>query len=77
MLFKDMKICLIEYFKDLASDFGYQNKIIGDTIIKHLFTQIENPTLIGTSRPALNILLNELQNEDYLKFDRKEIIIKK
>jgi CRP/FNR family transcriptional regulator, cyclic AMP receptor protein len=34
-------------------------------------------TLIGTSKPTLNILLNELKEEHYLDFNRKEIILKK
>ena len=30
----------------------------------------------NTSRPTLNVLLNELKAERYLHFDRKEIILK-
>jgi hypothetical protein len=33
--------------------------------------------LIGTSRPTLNILLNELKEEKVLNFSRKEIRIYK
>ena len=34
-------------------------------------------SLIGTSRPTLNILLNELKEEKYLEFNRNEIRILK
>ena len=34
-------------------------------------------TLIGTSRPTLNILMNELKDEGFLDFTRGEILIKK
>ncbi len=77
LLFKDTKTRLKEYLKELAEDFGYTNQISGDIIIRHPYTQKEIATLIGTSRPTLNILLNELQSEKYLSFERKEIILKK
>jgi len=77
LLFKDTKTRLKEYLKELAEDFGYTNQISGDIIIRHPYTQKEMATLIGTSRPTLNILLNELQNEKYLSYNRKEIIVKK
>lgn len=77
MLFKDTKTRLKEFIKELSEDFGYKNVITGDTIIRQPYTQKEMATLIGTSRPTLNILLNELKDENYLDFNRKEIILKK
>jgi CRP/FNR family transcriptional regulator, cyclic AMP receptor protein len=77
LLFKDTKTRLKEYLKELAEDFGYVNQISGDIIIRHPYTQKEIASLIGTSRPTLNVLLNELKEEDYLNFERKEIILKK
>ena len=76
LLFKDTKTRLKEYLNELALDFGYKNNITGYTVIRHPFTQREIASLIGTSRPTLNILINELQEEGYLNFDRKEIILK-
>ena len=76
LLFKDTKTRLKEYLNELALDYGYKNAVSGDTVIRHPFTQKEIASLIGTSRPTLNILINELQEEGYLNFDRKEIIIK-
>ena len=77
LLFKDTKTRLKEFIKELGEDFGYKNVVTGDTIIRQPYTQKELATLIGTSRPTLNILLNELKDENYLDFDRKEITLKK
>lgn len=77
LLFKDTKTRLKEFIKELSEDFGYKNVITGDMIIRQPYTQKEMATLIGTSRPTLNILLNELKDEHYLDFNRKEIILKK
>lgn len=77
LLFKDTKTRLKEYLNELALDYGYENAVSGDTVIRHPFTQREIASLIGTSRPTLNILINELQEEGYLNFNRKEIILKK
>lgn len=77
LLFKDTKTRLKEFLKELGEDFGYVNKVSGDVVIKHPYTQKEMATLIGTSRPTLNILMNELKDEDFLDFTRGEIILKK
>lgn len=77
LLFKDTKTRLKEFIKELSEDFGYENVVTGDMIIRQPYTQKEMATLIGTSRPTLNILLNELKDEDYLDYNRKEIILKK
>ena len=75
MLFKDAKTRLLEFIRELADEYGFVNVITGDTVIKHPFTQKEIALLIGLSRPTLNILINELQNENVLSFERKQIIL--
>lgn len=77
LLFKDAKTRLKEFLKELGDEYGYTNVITNDVVIKHPYTQKEIATLIGTSRPTINLLLNELKSEKYLDFDRKEIILKK
>lgn len=78
LLFKDTKTRLVEFLDELCSDYGYDCQETGDHIIKHPYTQKDIASLIGTSRPTLNILLNELKDENYINFNRKEIrIIKK
>ena len=77
MLFKDAKTRLLEFLKELADDYGFKNAVSGDTVIKHPFTQKDIASLIGLSRPTLNILINELQDEKVLAFERKQIILYK
>ncbi|WP_317167348.1 helix-turn-helix domain-containing protein [Winogradskyella costae] len=61
--------------KELCQDLGYDYLDTGDKVICHHYTQSDIASLIGTSRPTLNILLNELKDENYLDFYRKEIRI--
>lgn len=77
LLFKDTKTRLLEFLDELCDDYGYNCPKTGDHIIKHPYTQKEIACLIGTSRPTLNILLNELKEEKILAFNRKEIRIYK
>ncbi|MFY8165881.1 MAG: Crp/Fnr family transcriptional regulator, partial [Sediminibacterium sp.] len=77
LLFKDTKTRLKEFIKELSNDFGFENPISKDIIIKHPYSQKEIATLIGTSRPTLNGMLNDLQEEKYIEFERKMIILKK
>lgn len=77
MLFKDAKTRLLEFIKELADDYGFVNAITGDKVIRHPYTQKDIAVLIGLSRPTLNVLINELQNENVLTFERKEIILRK
>lgn len=77
LLFKDTKTRLTEFLNELCDDYGYNCEETGDHIIKHPYTQRDIASLIGTSRPTLNILLNELKEEKFLDFGRKEIRIYK
>lgn len=77
LLFKDTKTRLIEFLDELCSDYGYDCEKTGDHIIQHPYTQKDIASLIGTSRPTLNILLNELKEEKIIDFNRKEIRIMK
>jgi CRP-like cAMP-binding protein len=76
LLFKDARTRLIEYLTELKTDLGV-NLANGDILIKHPYTQKDMASLLGISRPSLNILMNNLKEENYLDFNRKEIIIKK
>ncbi len=75
LFFKDAKTRLLAFIKDLA----HENSTIqnNQTIIKHHYTQQDIANLIATSRPTLNILLNELKEDGIIEFNRGEIIIKK
>ena len=77
LLFKDAKTRLVEFLDELCDDYGYDCPKSGDHVIKHPYTQKDIASLIGTSRPTLNILLNELKEEKVIEFSRKEIRIHK
>lgn len=77
LLFKDTKTRLLEFLDELCKDYGYDCEKTGDKIIQHPYTQKDIASLIGTSRPTLNILMNELKEEKYIEFNRKEIRINK
>ncbi|GAA4107115.1 Crp/Fnr family transcriptional regulator [Aquimarina addita] len=76
LLFKDTKTRLMEFMNELKDDFGYCCPYSGDTIIQHPYTQRDIANLIGTSRPTLNILMNELKESNRIDFHRKEIRLK-
>ena len=73
LLFKDTKTRLIGFLDELCTEYGYDCEKTGNHIIKHPYTQKDIASLIGTSRPTLNILLNELREEKIIDFNRKEI----
>lgn len=76
LLFKDTKTRLIEFLQELDEDYGCCCPKTGNKIIKHPYTQKDIATLIATSRPTLNILMNELRQDNFLDFTRKEIVLK-
>ena len=77
LMYKDTKTRLREFLEELCTEYGYDCKKTGDKIIHHPYTQKDIASLIGTSRPTLNILLNELKQENVIEFNRKEIRIHK
>ena len=76
LLFKDTRTRVIEFITELEKDYGTP-LVNGDILIKHPYTQKDMASLLGTSRSTLNIIMNTLKEENYLDFNRKEIIIKK
>ena len=73
LLFKDTKTRLIEFLNELCADYGHDCLKTGDKIINHPYTQKDIASLIGTSRPTLSILLNQLKKENKIDYNRKEI----
>lgn len=76
LLFKDTKTRFVEFLEELKEDYGYCCPETGNMIIKHPYTQKDIATLIATSRPTLNVLMNELKENNFLDFSRKQIILK-
>lgn len=77
LLFKDSRTRLMEFLEELCNDYGYDCLQTGDHIINHPYTQKDIASLIGVSRPTLNILMNELKENDIIDFNRKQIRIYK
>lgn len=73
LLFKDAKTRLMEFLQELCEEYGYNCQKTGHHIIHHPYTQRDIASLIGVSRPTLNVLLNELKAEKRISFNRKEI----
>ena len=76
LMFKDIRTRVQEFLSELEKEFG-KTLANGDVLIKHPYTQKDMASLLGTSRPSLNIVMNNLKNEKYLNFHGKEIILKK
>ncbi len=76
LLFKDTKTRLLEFLDELKEDYGHCCPDTGDMVIEHPYTQKDIANLIGTSRPTLNIILNELKESNIIDFNRKEIRLK-
>ncbi|GAB4162804.1 MAG: Crp/Fnr family transcriptional regulator [Winogradskyella sp.] len=75
LLFKDSKTRLLEFLNELCTDYGHDCKNTGDYIINHPYTQKDMASLIGISRPTLNILMNELKEAHVIDFNRRQIRI--
>ena len=77
LMFKDSKTRLLEFLNELCEEYGHNCPKTGDNVIEHPYTQKDIASLIGTSRPTLNILMNELKEESIIDFNREEIRILK
>jgi len=75
LLCKDCKTRVIEFLNDLAQDYAVKTTEEG-VFIEHPYTQKDIASLIGISRPSLNIILNELREEGAIEFDRTKIFLK-
>ena len=73
LLFKNVKIRLIEFLKDLACEHGQEREC--GLWIEHSLTQNDIALLIGTSRKSASLLMNELEDQGFISFGRKYINI--
>jgi len=75
LLFKDAKTRLLDFLDELCDDYGVGCEETGGMKIIHPYTQKDIANLIGTSRPTLNLLMNELKDDGTIDFNRKEILL--
>lgn len=77
MLFRNTRTRVIEFIKEMMEEGHNCKKLIsGEILIYNAYSQSEMAKLIGSSRPTFNILINELQEEEYIKWGKREIILK-
>tara|TARA_B100000809_G_scaffold264657_1_gene321101 strand:- start:27439 stop:28122 length:684 start_codon:yes stop_codon:yes gene_type:complete len=74
LLFKDSKERVLAFLEDLKVEYGHSCPITGNTIVKHPYTQKDIASLIGTSRPTLNVIMNQLKENGNFKFERNKFI---
>ncbi len=73
LLFKDVRTRLVEFIKDMAEQYGRPKN--DGMVFEHSLTQSDIADLIGTSRKSASLLLNELEDEGYIQFNRKQIFV--
>jgi CRP-like cAMP-binding protein len=77
LLFKDVKTRFLEFLEELCEDHGVDCEETGGMVIDHPYTQKDIASLIGTSRPTLNLVMNELKDEGVIDFKGKQILFLK
>ncbi|MBU2951554.1 Crp/Fnr family transcriptional regulator [Tamlana agarivorans] len=77
LLFKDVRTRLMEFLQELCDEYGVCCEKTGGVKISHPYTQKDMASLIGTSRPTINLIMNELREEKLIDFNRKEILVYK
>jgi len=73
LISKDAKTRLFQFLKDWAVKEGIQNG--SKVVIENYLTQNDIAQIICTSRQTATQLLNEMENNGTLIYNRKEIII--
>lgn len=77
LLCKDAKTRLLDFLDELCEDYGICCEETGNMKAKHPYTQKDIANLIGTSRPTLNLVMNELKEDGIIDFKGKEILFLK
>ncbi|SIQ35829.1 cAMP-binding domain of CRP or a regulatory subunit of cAMP-dependent protein kinases [Chryseobacterium sp. RU37D] len=77
MLFRNTKTRAIEFIKEMMDDgFASQKLLNGEILVQNPYSQSEMAKLIGTSRSTFNLLINELQEDDFLLWEKGKILLK-
>ena len=75
LVFKDARSRLIQFLKDWAARDG--NETLDAIVIENYLTQQDIAHIICTTRQTATLLLNQLETEGHLKYDRKELVLDK
>jgi len=74
LFFKDARARIIDFLLDMAEENG--EKVGFETMIKNKLTHQDIANLTATSRQTVTTVLNELRNQNYINFNRKQILIR-
>lgn len=75
LVFKDARSRLIQFLKEWAARDG--NETLDAIVIENYLTQQDIAHIICTTRQTTTQLLNQLETEGHLKYDRKELVLDK
>jgi CRP-like cAMP-binding protein len=73
VVFKDVRSRLVQFIKDWAESDGEQKD--NTYVIKNYLTQHDLAKLVCSTRQTITTLLNEMEKEGFISYDRKEIVI--
>ncbi|CAM3923963.1 Crp/Fnr family transcriptional regulator [Flavobacterium branchiophilum] len=76
MLFRDTRTRIIEFIKELKEDQSSTVLANSEILIQNPYSQSEIAKLVGTSRPTFNIIINELEKEGFLHYQKNKILLK-
>lgn len=74
VVFKDVRSRLMQFIRDWAESDGEQKE--NTYIIKNYLTQQDLAKLVCSTRQTVTTILNEMEKENLISYDRKEIVIK-
>jgi CRP-like cAMP-binding protein len=77
LLFKDAKTRILDFLDEICEDYGVCCEESGKMKAEHPYTQKDIANLLGTSRPTLNLIMNELKEEGIIDFKGKQILFLK
>jgi CRP-like cAMP-binding protein len=78
MLFRNTRTRILEFIKEMKADDHNALKLVnGEVVIHNPYSQAEIAKLIGASRPTLNLLVKELENEGFFSWKKGKILLKK
>jgi len=75
MLFKNVRTRLREFLEDMAQEKG-EKKPNGEIFVENHLTHKDIAQLIGSSRQSVTSLLNELEEEQVIRFEKKNFYLK-
>ncbi len=74
LVFKDARSRIIEFLIELAKVRG--ERVGYETVVRKFLTHQEIANITATSRQTVTTVLNDLRNQEIIKFDRRRLLIR-